>query len=242
VNPPAKQPDDHGDKRTTMSSAIAQATNYVSWILDRFRPFVGRTVLEIGTGYGTYRPQIRGVDYTSIDIDPVAVAKALEQDPTGNYLVADIASPTILDNLGVGKFDTIICSNVLEHVENDSAALDNIHKLLAPGGHLLLFVPAHPALYGDMDRLAGHCRRYTRSGLCTLAQQAGFRRVEAIYFNPLGGLGWWVNTFRRYTDLNSPAINSQILIFDRWLIPVSRAINPLFQNFFGQSVLGVFRR
>lgn len=195
----------------TMSSAIQEAQNYVRWIVDSFRPYFGQRLLEIGTGYGNYR---------------AAIETAAQANPSGRYIHADIADPSSVELIGE-SFDSILCCNVLEHIEAAPVALDNMRSLLVPGGHLLLFVPALPALYGDMDRPAGHLRRYT----CRQAHQdilaAGLTPVRVEYFNPIGGLGWWLNKFRRLEHLDDPTTNRQILLFDRYVLPLSRTLNPL---------------
>ncbi len=226
-----------------MSSAIGEAYNYVAWIVDAFRPFIGSDLLEIGTGFGNYRrllPPLRR--YAGADIDPAAVARAAVTDPGGRYAAADIATTDLRAAFGGDGFDTVLCANVLEHVEAEGAALDNMLAALRPGGHLLLFVPAHPALYTDMDRLAGHLRRYTLSSLRRSLEGHAGTLAMARYFNPIGGLGWWANKFRRYDDLNDGAINGQIAFFDRWIVPASRAIDPLTRGFFGQSLVAAVRR
>ncbi|HYT62749.1 MAG TPA: methyltransferase, partial [Gemmatimonadales bacterium] len=89
------------------------------------------------------------------------------------------------------RFDTIICLNVLEHVEDDITSLAAVRKLLEPKGRLVLLVPALPALYGSIDRALGHHRRYTRADLIAKLERAGFRLVHIEYFNLAGIPGWW---------------------------------------------------
>ena len=71
-------------------------------------------------------------------------------------------------------FDLVLLCDVLEHVDDDAAALENIHGFLKPAGTLLLTVPAHPFLWSDFDEAAGHRRRYTRSELECRLLRAGF--------------------------------------------------------------------
>ena len=231
------------NSKDTMSSGIADATNYVTWILDVFKPFIGRRVLEIGTGFGTYRENLKDLDaYFSIDIDPKATSDAQRGDPEGNYICADVTTAAFVEKLQGQAIDTVICANVLEHIDDDAVALANVHSVLASGGWLIVFVPAFQGLYSDMDRLAGHYRRYDAAMLTSKAEQAGFRNVRCEYFNPLGGVGWWLNKFRRYDDLDHRDIKLQIAFFDKYFLPVSRMINPLTKGFFGQSLIGFFTR
>lgn len=232
-----------GDSFSTMSAAIGDAHNYVAWIVDSFRPFIGTDLLEIGTGFGSYRRQLLHLRrYASIDIDEGAVMRAAATDTAGVYAKGDVSKIDFIAALGGAQFDTVLCANVLEHVEEEGAALDNMLAALRPGGHLLLFVPAHPQLYSDMDRLAGHLRRYTRRSLrAALADRDGTISMLR-YFNPIGGLGWWANRLRRYKSLDDRTINRQIEFFDRWVVPASRALDPLTRGFFGQSLMAAVRK
>ncbi len=76
----------------------------------------------------------------------------------------------------IGTFD------VLEHIDDDADTLAALHQALAPGGSLVLTVPAGPSLFSDIDRLAGHRRRYTREGLRRLLETVGFRVRLLRYF------------------------------------------------------------
>jgi glycosyltransferase involved in cell wall biosynthesis len=87
--------------------------------------------------------------------------------------------------------DTIVCLNVLEHIEDDARVLGELAKGLAPGGKLALVVPAHRQLYSGLDRELGHYRRYSQTELCSKLQNAGFDVLELKHFNWVGALGWY---------------------------------------------------
>ncbi len=130
-----------------------------------------------------------------------------------------------------------MCLNVLEHIEDDVATLCMFREMLQPGGSLLLLVPAHQALYGRMDELAGHYRRYSRPHLERRFCEAGLAPQELRYFNPLGGVGWWLNAkLAKPRTLSDDAVNRQIRFFDRYVQPLSRVVDPLTAPFFGQSL------
>lgn len=225
---------------STMSSAIEFADNYNNWILQIFQPYIKKNILEIGTGQGNFRRYLPSAEtYVSIDIDPQVVARATSRNPQGIYLVADIASDRDLSPLKAFNFDTILCTNVLEHIESDRSALNNMIDLLQPQGNLLLFVPAFSFLYSNMDSLAGHYRRYTKQELQSRFDSRSSRIEKLEYFNAIGGMGWWVNKLFAHRDLNSNSINAQISFFDRYIVPFSKGINPLTKSFFGQSLICV---
>jgi SAM-dependent methyltransferase len=223
-----------------MTAAVAEADNYTQWILEELSAFIGKRALEVGAGYGNLKKFIRNAEtYVSVDISEEAIARAREKDPDGAYVVADISEDSLSQRLSGQTFDSVICLNVLEHIENDAATVARLAALLAPGGTLLLLAPAFEMLYNDLDRLAGHHRRYNARGARILAEAAGLTVLKLDYFNPVGGSGWLVNSLFTHNDLNSKTMNQQVRLFDRYLVPISKALNPLTRKFFGQSLIMV---
>jgi SAM-dependent methyltransferase len=222
---------------------MADARNYMDWILNAFGPYLCGPVLEIGVGHGSYASELRAHGpYMGVDVDIESVAEARERFPDLDFAVADITNPAFTETLAGSEFRSVVCLNVLEHIQDHGQAVKNLARALACDGHLLVIVPALPALYNDLDRLAGHHRRYRRDEVGDLMVQAGLELVRADYFNPVGGLGWWANRFMRHRSLNDTAVNSQISLFDRWLVPISRGLDPVTRTLFGQSVLAIGRK
>jgi SAM-dependent methyltransferase len=222
---------------------MADARNYMAWILTAFGAYLSGPVLEIGVGHGSYASELRAHGrYMGVDVDIKSVADASERFPDLDFAVADITSPGFAETVARNGFRSIVCLNVLEHIDDHLQAVKNLARALVREGHLLVIVPALPELYNDLDRLAGHHRRYRRNEVRDLMVQAGLVPVRADYFNPVGGLGWWANRLLRYGSLNDTAVNSQISLFDRWLVPISRGLDPVTRTFFGQSVLAIGRK
>jgi len=101
-----------------------------------------------------------------------------------------------------GVFSLVSAIDVLEHLEDDGQAVDELGRVMRPGGWLLLCVPAFPALSGRHDELFGHLRRYTRGPLCRLVEAAGFSVRKATYIEPLFFLPLWVK--RRFLPVKDP--------------------------------------
>jgi hypothetical protein len=91
------------------------------------------------------------------------------------------------------NFDTVVCLNVIEHVQDDIGALSNIHDALGNSGTAIILVPFGPKLYGSLDEVLGHYRRYSVEQLSTAARQAGFQVEKILKFNRPGVLAWWLN-------------------------------------------------
>jgi hypothetical protein len=141
------------------------------------------------------------------------------------------------------QFGSVLAMNVLEHVEDDVGMLKALHGVLEKDGSLVLVLPAFPSLYGPMDKMAGHFRRYTRKEIVTKARAAGFEVLEVRYFNFVGFFGWWANAkFHKPKTLSDDSINAQIKIVDKFLIPVQRVFERLMPMPVGQSLLFVARK
>jgi len=227
----------------TYSSSIATAYRYADWTLAPFKSYLHGDIVEVGIGHGNYYKLICPYgNYHGIDIDERAIRDAQRRFPEGRFMRADICTPDFLENVLPGKADAIVTINVMEHIQNDVIALGNLVDALKPGGRLMVNVPAMGCLYNDLDRLAGHYRRYSLDDFREKLAGLPVHLEKLCYFNPIGGLGWWVNRFRRHDSLNSIAINGQIEIFEKYVLPLSRALDPLTRSFFGQSLVCIARR
>src|SRR5207247_7381782 len=112
----------------------------------------------------------------------------------------------------------VICLNVVEHLADDLAALNNIRGVLEDGGRAIVLVPCGPWLFGTLDEVLGHQRRYTKKQLVELAEKAGFHLENVMAFNRVGVIAWWLNgrLLRKRT-------------FGLWQIKVLNLLMPLFR-------------
>ena len=114
--------------------------------------------------------------------------------------------------------------------------------LLKPGGRIVLLLPAHQFLYGSMDRIVGHHRRYDRALIWERFQATGFIEDRIRFVNALGAIGWLVNRLANHKDIESRSIGLQVKLFDRRPVPVIRKLEGDRDLPFGQSVLAVGRK
>jgi glycosyltransferase involved in cell wall biosynthesis/phospholipid N-methyltransferase len=176
--------------------SLERARNFNRWMADAISSHVGAQVLEIGAGIGNITTWLLPRDfYLATDVNPHFLAY-LENLALGRpYL--KIARLDLQDEAGFvpwrGKFDTVVCLNVLEHVRDPLLALRNMRSALRPGGRLVLYVPRGPRLYSTLDEALGHRCRYESSVLSSELEATGFEVEEMREFNRASVLGWWWN-------------------------------------------------
>ncbi|HEV3484771.1 MAG TPA: methyltransferase domain-containing protein, partial [Vicinamibacterales bacterium] len=140
-------------------------------------------------------------------------------------------------DLQAERLDTIVCLNVLEHIEDDLATLKDFASVLPPGGRLVLLVPSLPALYGTLDINLGHYRRYDRAGLTRVLTEAGFTVESMRFLNRVGALGWWFNS----RVLRRKVLPRGQLAAFKWLLPLLK-FEENHPPGFGLSLLALARR
>ena len=175
---------------------LGRAPRFNAWMADVIRPLCGQRVLEIGSGTGNLTRQLVPRDrYVASDINPLYISTLGALIPDRPYLDVQICDVTRRETFPAAgaDFDTVICLNVLEHVEDDRGSLENIRAVLRPGGHALILVPRGPGLLGTLDEVLGHRRRYTPASLRAVADAAGFEVREIHDFNRVGTPAWWLN-------------------------------------------------
>jgi glycosyltransferase involved in cell wall biosynthesis/phospholipid N-methyltransferase len=198
--------------------SLSFAGKFNRWMADTILPYVGRNVLEIGAGMGNMSRHLcpRRKLYVATDVsDEYAehLRNMFRHRPT--VCVRKLDATRAEDFVPFeGQMDTVVCLNVLEHIENDAATLASIRTLLAPEGRLILLVPNDPRAYGTIDKEIGHFRRYTPAGLRTLVTDAGFVVEDILKFNRISMPAWrFTGQVRKARTLSSLALR----VFDRFV-------------------------
>jgi glycosyltransferase involved in cell wall biosynthesis len=215
---------------------------YNKWLHDQFDAYIGNRILEVGAGVGNQtRYFIERERVVASDIEAHYLRELRAKfGRRGSVRIASFhfpLTPAEREDLQTEQIDTIVCLNVLEHIEHDVDTLKDFASVLQPGGRLVLLVPSLPALYGTLDINLGHYRRYDRAGLTRVLSEAGFTIESMRFLNRVGALGWWVNSrvLRRRV-----LPRGQLKAF-KWLLPLLKfeASHP---PRFGLSLLALARR
>jgi glycosyltransferase involved in cell wall biosynthesis/ubiquinone/menaquinone biosynthesis C-methylase UbiE len=186
-------PDEYG---SNILVALSEVPRFNRWMADTVRPYVGQRVLEIGAGIGNLtRALIPRERYTATDINPHYLdylGNVAESRPYLEVERFDLADAGGASRLA-GRYDTVVCLNVLEHIADEAQGARNLLEVLEPGGRAIVLVPQGPGLYGTLDRVLGHERRYTDQALRATLEGAGFGIERIFGFNRASRPGWWLN-------------------------------------------------
>lgn len=222
---------------------LSERFNYNHWIYDNIQDYIGDNILEVGAGIGNitdfiiFKNKLTVIDINQDYIDYLKAKYYFRDKSSFNALKVDIqnikSSP-----LTAEKFDTIICLNILEHLENDRGAVENMSSLLEQGGRLIILVPALKALYGSMDISFEHLRRYNKKELISLIQEQNLKMVKLHYLNILGLLGWFFNG-RLLKKKELP--EKQTKLFDK-LVPFLGFAEKIIKPPLGQSLILIARK
>ena len=222
---------------------MAKAVHYRRWQFRLIAPYIKGHTLEIGGGIGNFTPDLARLATSVVSIEPNAYCHAQLLEKTRglpNVTVHNITAEALEQKMAAGeKADTAVCMNVLEHIKDDESAVRAFSRLLRPGGALVLLIPAAPWLYGEIDRRLGHYRRYSKAGVRALMQKTGLRVVALRYFNFIGLWGWWWNA--RVTRQLTQS-DSQIHLFDKYIVPWQSRLESILPPPLGQSLLVVAQK
>jgi glycosyltransferase involved in cell wall biosynthesis len=219
---------------------MAGAPHFNRWLGDMVRPFAGARVLELGAGIGNLTRTLLPRDaYTVSDVNPHYLAylrNFAEAKPYIDVRRIDLTSGDDFAPLK-GRYDTVICLNVLEHVPDGAAVLRHACSALEPGGRAIILVSQDPQLYCGLDEVLGHVRRYTRAQLRAAIEAAGLEVERMLDFNRATRPAWWLNGHllrrRRFSKIQLKAVN----IF-AWLMRLLDHVLP----WPGASLIAVARR
>lgn len=218
--------------------SMSQAVWYNQWTLDKFKGYLKGSILEVGCGIGNFTKTL--VDFGkvwAIDIQDRYIRQA-EELTNGKVKIGfgDIEKGDYF--FQEKEFDSEICINVLEHIEDDEKTLKNLYVLLKNNGYLILIVPSHPFLYGKIDSSIGHFRRYTKNNIKEKTEKAGFRVIKCRRINFLGGLGWFL-AGRIFSD--STVSETKIKIFN-FLAPTFLPLENIIEPPIATSILMICKK
>lgn len=222
-------------------SVIEKADKFNEWMYHTIKPFVKGKILEIGSGIGNIS-QFFLKDKYDITLSDIrdSYCERLKQKfgdkgtPVHNIDLVDPDFDNKYKDM-IGSFDTVFALNVVEHIENDHLALQNIYKLLTQGGIVIILVPAYQSLYNGIDKGLEHYRRYTQKMTNATLIQAQFEIIHEQYFNAMGILAWFISG---KLQKNETIPEGQMGLYNK-MVPIFKIMDKLVFNKIGLSNIAV---
>jgi hypothetical protein len=221
---------------------FAHAENWKAYFCQVLRPYIGGRVAEIGAGIGSTTEVLctsaHDVWY-ALEPDRELFAELTTRARDGR--LAPTVQPvngTVSALAGIEPVDTMLYIDVLEHIEDDGAELQRAASSLKPNGNLIVLSPAYQALYSPFDAAIGHHRRYTLKSLRLLTPP----ELELRSGHYLDSIGVCTSIANRLLLRQSQPTRSQVLFWDRYIVPCSRMFDRATAFRFGKSVVAVWRR
>ncbi len=221
---------------------FARATHWTEYVARHLVPFIRGRVLEVGAGIGSNitlltNPKVQ--NWLAIEPDQklaAEISRGLDQGTLPAY--CRVLAGTLDAVAPQERFDSILYIDVLEHIEDDRAEAARAAARLAPGGYLIVLVPAHQFLYSPFDRSIGHFRRYAMADLKRLTP-SGCRIASAFMLDSVGMLASLANRLILHSPMPTPA---QIAAWDRAMVPLSRVLDPVTAYRLGKSAIIVWQK
>jgi len=216
--------------------AMAFAVNYHRWIIEEFRSYLGKNVVEVGAGCGDLSALIleMGVDHLHA-FEPSTNQFTLLEHRFKSDPRVSLSNGFFSSDSAPRYIDSIVYINVLEHIENDEGELHSVYESLDPGGRVLVFVPAHAWLFSEADREMGHFRRYSKRELRQRVEKVGFV-VEKFKYMDLAGIApWYVN----FVMLKNSFSAKSVAVYDRYVVPPMKHLERFIGPPVGKNLLVV---
>jgi SAM-dependent methyltransferase len=238
---PPPEPGTAIDYAGTELNVFAHALNWKKYYAALIRPHIRGRVLEVGAGLGGTTESIcsgEESDWCCLEPDLRLVGEIEGRIERGELPEnCRVMSGVLGDLPALPLWDAILYLDVLEHIEHDAAELREAAQRLAPGGALVIVSPAHSWLYSEFDEAIGHFRRYTRESLAAI--MPAYLELQCLRY--LDSIGVLLSLGNRMLLRSAAPTHAQIGIWDHWVVPLSRVIDPLLAYRLGKTVVGVWR-
>jgi ubiquinone/menaquinone biosynthesis C-methylase UbiE len=217
---------------------LSDAKKFNKWMYSKITQYIRGNVLEIGAGIGNLTELIKSDRLYPTDISSNYLSILMKKFSNKNNIFPFKLDISTSYQIPIQeKINTIVCLNVLEHIEDDNKALKNMRNILATNGTLIILVPFSNLLYSNLDHLLGHFRRYTKRTLTNVVQSNGFEVNKIFYFNFFGGVGWFISgKFLKKKELSKKSI----LVFEK-LVPFFKLLESMGSPF-GASLICIAKK
>ena len=221
----------------TATERFDDANFHINYCLSFIKKYIKGNILEIGAGCGSFTK-----NYYKSNFKNIFLTEKDEKNIFDLQKKFKKNSKIKISNLSVeninGKFDTILYLHVLEHIKDDVQEIENAKKKLNEGGYLVIMVPAHQKIFGNLDKAVGHFRRYEKSFFKTNLLQ--LKLINLKYLDSMGYLLYYLNKIF-FKNETFPS-KLKIFLWDKIFTPISMIIDFLTNYRYGKCIIAVYKR
>lgn len=189
-------------------------------------------VLDFGCGYGTL------ISYVKKKYNKEILGYDINENTRAVLKEKNIKYINSLNQINEG-FDTIISSNVLEHIEDDQKTLDELNSLLKNEGLLVLYLPCSMKIWSNLDSLVGHYRRYTKKELNKKLVNSNFEILSIEYVD---SIGWMIIFLSKIFKISLKYDTKKLIFYDKYVFQYLKLLDIFFKNLFGKNILAVAKK
>lgn len=222
---------------STATERFDNAKVWINYVVTIIKSYIGKNVLEVGAGCGSFTS-----NYLSF-INNLALTEADNKnfkdlkEKFHNYKNIKIIKSDNVKKIK-GSFDTIIYFNVLEHIKKDNAEIANAAKKLKKNGYLIFLVPAHQNLYGNLDKIAGHHKRYDMNFFNK--KRANLKIIINKYLDSVGYFLYFFN--RIFFKKETYPSKFKIFLWDKIFVPITLIVDFFIFYKFGKNILCIYKK
>ena len=222
---------------TTATERFDDANFHIKYCLSFLKKYMTGKILEVGAGCGSFTKNYTNLNFTNITLTELDEKNIQDLKQKFNSYKNIKILDCVIDKV-VGEFDTILYLHVLEHIKNDMLEIKEAEKKLKKGGYLIIMVPAHQKIYGNLDKAVGHFRRYEEKFF--EQKISNLEKTKLLYLDSIGYLLYYLNKIFFKKEVYPSKL--KIFLWDKIFTPLTIIIDRLTNYKFGKCIIAIYKK
>tara|TARA_B100001996_G_scaffold323470_1_gene268657 strand:- start:932 stop:1618 length:687 start_codon:yes stop_codon:yes gene_type:complete len=222
---------------TTATERFDDANFHIKYCLSFLKKYMTGKILEVGAGCGSFTKNYTNLNFTNITLTELDEKNIQDLKQRFNSYKNIKILDCVIDKV-VGEFDTILYLHVLEHIKNDRLEIEEAEKKLKKGGYLIIMVPAHQKIYGNLDKAVGHFRRYEEKFF--EQKISNLEKTKLLYLDSIGYLLYYLNKIFFKKEVYPSKL--KIFLWDKIFTPLTIIIDRLTNYKFGKCIIAIYKK
>jgi len=222
---------------TTATERFDDANFHIKYCLSFLKKYLSGQILEVGAGCGSFTKNYMHLNFKNITLTELDKKNIQDLKQRFNSCKNIKILDCVIDKV-VGEFDTILYLHVLEHIKNDMLEIKEAEKKLKKGGYLIIMVPAHQKIYGNLDKAVGHFRRYEEKFF--EQKISNLEKTKLLYLDSIGYVLYYLNKIFFKKEVYPSKL--KIFLWDKIFTPLTIIIDRLTNYKFGKCIIAIYKK